>query len=354
MLKSAKYSSFLLAGSMIAFCLSCERNENPDVTDEFLFLEDSSYTYLINTEGDSNLIERWYYAYDSYGRRISSFGYTQSWMTGYWFGTTRTETDYNSSGNIVKLTSYSWENDDWGPASIQNEYTYDSLGRISSRTYFYNKQFYYYSSEGGQDSTLGYIWNKYSNQWTLIRKSLDSTNNDRNVVQSVFYDLDTVSGIWSITGKEETEYDKFGNKKIFSKYEFYNNQWECYYRRERIFADEKNLGMELLYGKTSGMPLSLVRSAQYSYDKEGRIVSRYHTALHNGTIESQTMETFNYNSSGVLKLTNVNNMAHEPYRRINSVVSFTSRHQMNRTDAVDPGRDVIFERLYREWQLLLQ
>jgi hypothetical protein len=359
MTKSFRFLCYSLIGSIITFSLSCERDDKPKDENESSFLEDSSYTYQINSEGDSVLVERWYSVYDSYGRRISSCGYFQSWQIGNWYGISRLETDYNSSGSIAKLTSYFWQVGAWGTPSILNEYWYDSINRLTCKTYYwldgYNKQVYFYSASGSLDSTLGYIMNDTTDQWTLRKKTRDSTDKGGNVVKTVYLELDPIMGSWVIKSEDNSEYDQYGNKKRFSKFRLSNGEWECFYRREKSYGDDKNLAIEIVYTKTSGMPLSAVRTAHYWYDSEGKMVSSYYKAMRNMIVESETMENYYYDSNRSLRYTSVTSPVDAPSWRIKSIVSYTSKHRIVRQEGrEDPNLEVIFGRLYRQWQIILQ
>lgn len=70
------------------------------------------------------------YGYDEAGRTISYATYN-SWNIAdkKWVGLSKTETQYDSHGNITGTLSYSWKNNDWLP-SLRNTNTFDDKNRL--------------------------------------------------------------------------------------------------------------------------------------------------------------------------------------------------------------------------------
>ena len=132
---------------------------------------------------------RYEYSYDESGNQTLYATYN-SWsqITNNWVGTSKTETVYDSRGQIFESVRYTWKNNDWSPAQ---KYVYD---------------------RDGQSRTIQYTLFLYANgEWVNSLKSvMDYFNN----VLSKENKYEWANNQWRITSRQESYYDDDAQAKL--------------------------------------------------------------------------------------------------------------------------------------------
>ena len=132
---------------------------------------------------------RYEYNYDAEGRQTAYASYN-GWNTAYnnWIGTSKTESVYDSDGQIVESISYTWKNNDW-MFSQRYIYTYDS-----------------------QKRTIRYVLQLYSNgTWVNLQK------NEKDYLGDIVSKNNTyvwLNNQWAFSYRNETFYDDDAQAKL--------------------------------------------------------------------------------------------------------------------------------------------
>ena len=132
---------------------------------------------------------RYEYNYDVEGRQTAYASYN-GWNTASknWIGTSKTETVYNSDGDVEESLRYTWDNNDW-IYTQRYIYTYDS-----------------------QKRTIRYIFQLYTNgNWTNSTKNEIDYAGEVQVKDNNFIWLNNE---WVFSSRNETYYDKDAQAKL--------------------------------------------------------------------------------------------------------------------------------------------
>lgn len=150
--------------------------------------------------------------YDENGNRGYWGRYIWNTNTNAWRGVQRADSTFNAKGQLTTIISDSWDNatNTW-TISKKEEYSYDTEGNVI----LINID----------------TWNKTTATWQPSRKSehtYSSTPNISRIYISVTYIFDTNSGEWTISHRNEINYDANGKMTLYnaSFYDTVSESWK--------------------------------------------------------------------------------------------------------------------------------
>ena len=136
--------------------------------------------------------------YDASGRIISSAVFN-NWntTTNNWEGTLKTETEYNSAGQILTVLNYTWKDNGW-KESDYTMFTYDAAGNVIDQVVqnysngtWVNSLRYEKEYQGGQQiKSNDYTW--VNGAWQFTRRSEKTYDNDAQAKLRR-----EISGVWT-------------------------------------------------------------------------------------------------------------------------------------------------------------
>ena len=136
--------------------------------------------------------------YDAFGR-ITSSAVFNNWntTTNNWEGTLKTETEYNSAGQILTVLNYTWKDNDWRESDY-TMFTYDAAGNVIDQVVqnysngtWVNSLRYEKEYQGGQQiKSNDYTW--VNGAWQFTRRSEKTYDNDAQAKLRR-----EISGVWT-------------------------------------------------------------------------------------------------------------------------------------------------------------
>jgi len=257
--------------------------------------QSSKYFYDPSSKGerlDSTITENWdknVPGYVKYMREISTYGVgtlvdiTYLWdlttIPNKWVNSTKTETTYNTGGDLTSMISYDWDKNTipnvWvgdfkevrtyvsGKLSVSNsytwdagqwvnlakkEYTYDGTGKlISDISYMWvtavwmniSKTEHAYDGSGNNNLSTVYSWDMINSEWAVSGKTESTFANGKKTLE-ITYNWDKTLPVpaWVNSGKTELAYDSNGNMTSMSSYTWdkAGSQWVGMMKIESVYT----------------------------------------------------------------------------------------------------------------------
>lgn len=198
------------------------------------------------------------YVYDSNNNLIQRVTLRKDDNTNYWSNFKKELNFYNSNNKITETQELQWNTDQWLPY-YKYENIYDSVGnKIQSTTYswdvdtsawqHYRKYDFVYNIYGENIEEVYFNWDKNLNQWVALSKKEYTYDENKNLIQNIYYNYSSSTGFAPLY-KSQSSYNASNNliQRMDSRWNDTESNWINQSKTEYVYDSNGNQTQYISY-----------------------------------------------------------------------------------------------------------